>query len=282
MLLILEIVIRMTGLMGTWHEKNFGQYQSLYQVTRTPNTWYHSWPPNTDISMDRSEFQYEKFTNSLGLLGDEFRIEKDSNEFRIIVFGDSFTEGVGAPMDSTWVIAMEEFLDSDSTNIITTYNAGVSGSDPFYAYVLFRDKMKIYQPDLILVAVNSSDITDYFVRGGLERFCEDSTVRYKKPPWIESVYRPCHTCRIFLKYFVRMNDFMIRNKDYRKLEKKSTEEIFKIILKFHQSATESEIGFALILHPQDYEYLYNEFPVSEPGWKSKEKWHFSNRYPESF
>jgi hypothetical protein len=81
---------------------------------------------------------------------------------------------------------------------VEVYNAGVSGSDPVFEYRLFIDKLTQYQPDLLILTVNASDISDIKIRGGFERFQPDSTVRFNQGPWFEKYYAHSRLVRVLV------------------------------------------------------------------------------------
>jgi hypothetical protein len=101
------------------------------------------------------EFNYKYKANSLGFFG----IEADSVDYerkRILTLGDSFTHGIGAPIDSTWPISLEYHLNlhCDNYQII---NAGLQGSDPIYQIAFLKDVLiDNYNPDIIVFAFLSS------------------------------------------------------------------------------------------------------------------------------
>lgn len=82
--------------------------------------------------------------------------------------GDSFTECMGSTGDSTF-----EHLLAWGNDSLEVMNCGMAGSDPFFEYKLFEDKLLKYKPDDVFVFVNVSDIFDVMTRGGFERFRTD-------------------------------------------------------------------------------------------------------------
>lgn len=144
--------------------------------------------PNTSKVQQNAEFSYLHQFNSLGLRGVEPVM--DTSKFTIIGLGDSFTEGMGAPQDSTWLSILQHKLnENDSLGVVQCINAGVSGSDLFYEYILLERQLLKFHPRLVIVAINNSDIDDIMVRGGMERFNNKGTVTYRKGPWWEFFYQ---------------------------------------------------------------------------------------------
>jgi hypothetical protein len=55
-----------------------------------------------------------------------------------------------------------------------------------------------YDPDLVLLVVNQSDVLDVMIRGGMERFLPDGTLRPSEPPPLTGVYQASHFARAIL------------------------------------------------------------------------------------
>ena len=190
LLFVVEIFLRYgLGLHATYMERNGESgYQSAFG-SMTP-FWFQVFSPNVEIRQPRTEFNHVRTTNSLGLAEREVSSEPSANEYRILALGDSFTEGVGTVDDSTWVRALGRKLTSAFPDkSITAINAGISGSDVYYEYMLLKERLLDLQPDLVIVAINNSDVNDIMVRGGMERFQADGTTVYgNSPPSWEWIY----------------------------------------------------------------------------------------------
>ncbi len=196
---LLEGALRLTGIFSVYTETIGMGYTSAYENPLP--TWYPSRPPNDSIFEDRKDFKYASITNSFGIRDKEWREEKDS-AYRIIALGDSFAEGVGAPADSSWVRLLENLLQQRGARC-EVFNAGISGSDPFFEYVLFRDKLARFRPDCVLVSINSSDIHDFILKGGMERFHADGTSHFRNAPEYEMLYEKSHIVRAFCDLALR-------------------------------------------------------------------------------
>jgi lysophospholipase L1-like esterase len=195
-LLISEVYLRLTNTFNT-HTENIGQSYSSYYNISLP-TWYHTWNPNDSFLLDHSDFKFPYQTNNLGLREKNIEKHKPDSVTRIITMGDSYTEGVGASYDSAWPRILE--MNLNCSQRVQVINAGVSGSDPFYDYIFYRDKLRDYNPSLLVASFNSSDFTDFILRGGLERFQQDGTTHYTKGPWFEPLYHYSHLYRALFHY----------------------------------------------------------------------------------
>ncbi|MEX2589966.1 MAG: SGNH/GDSL hydrolase family protein [Chitinophagales bacterium] len=240
--LCLEGLLRLVGIYNTYFEKNYNAYQSYYAkdsisgqiITRLPNS---------KIAIEQTEFTYFRNTNKLGLSEDR---EIDTSKTLGIVLGDSFTEGIGAPADSTWARLLEKQTDADCP--IQTYNAGVAGSDVFFMRKLYEQKLEKLNPDLLFLCLNYSDISEYIYRGGAERFRDDGNTYYPSGPDWEVYYKHSHVVRFFV-HFILNYDFTLRKKD--KLKERLPEILSEIAnqIIWLQNNTKNLV---LIIHPYPY------------------------------
>ncbi len=174
---------------GTGYSNNYG---------RTNPTKFLVHVPNRDYVPVNNDFSYAYSTNQFGIREKKLQ-PKSENTIRIFTSGDSFSEGVGAPYDSTWPHQLEKFLTTDSLKV-EVLNIGVAGSDPIYNYFLYRDSLQKFAPDFLILPINSSDFTDYLVRGGFERVNQDGSETFRKAPWYEPLYHYSRWFRVFAHY----------------------------------------------------------------------------------
>ena len=221
------------------------QYASPFQSNEKSR--FHVWSNNHDLKAN--EFSYPRTINSEGLSDTEHPISKDSNEYRILGLGDSFTEGHGADSDSTWMKFLERSLHKYPLKKQTTFiNAGISGSDPFFEFILLKEKLLKYKPDIVLLAINFTDITDVAARGGMQRFQPDGTIRFNKAPYWEPVYAMSYISRLF---FAAMgyNVNLLNSAQCMDAETKITE----IISNFDSLCSNNNCKLVLIFHPNKSE-----------------------------
>jgi len=100
--------------------------------------------------------------NSDGLRDREHSTQKPPNTFRIAIVGDSYAEALQVPQDATFWSVMGNGLQTCSPNKqIEIINFGVSGYGTAQELITLRDQVWKYSPDLVLLAVTTSnDITD--------------------------------------------------------------------------------------------------------------------------
>lgn len=205
------LYVRFAGTYATEEEKEGKGYVSVFTPKNKDASWYWAYKPNIKrqaINVAGNAYKYYLSTNNLGFRSPyDFSMQKKPGEVRIMTLGDGYTEGVGAPIDSTYPIFLERFLNyqlrlegADSDKYVRVWNCGRRDSDPFYDYILYRDKLKQYKPDLVIVSVNTKNLFDDVIRGGFRRFKMDGTTEYNKPlvEKNEEIFRNCQLCRPFI------------------------------------------------------------------------------------
>jgi lysophospholipase L1-like esterase len=198
LLLTLEIIFMLFGLGIKLGDEAGGRYVGTPLVPVRTNM-LHTWTPNQDLNIDNPEFTYERRINSLGLADYEWSLEKDSQVYRVLCLGDSFTEGDAVAYDASYVANLRKLWHSQGGQKVEILNAGVCGSDPFYNYYHYKEVLSAYQPDLIIQTISSHDLmNDIMERGGLERFNQYNGL-YRKPFRIwQAVYASNYTARVLI------------------------------------------------------------------------------------
>jgi lysophospholipase L1-like esterase len=257
-LVIIEGLFIVTGYKSTYAEKRTRFfYKSPFSTTK--KGWYHLMEGNHDLKTP--EYCYHRTINSDKLSDIEHKIYKTQNEYRIIGLGDSFTEGDGADTDSTWLKFLERSLSKfPIKKQLTFFNAGMSGSDPFYEFILLKQRLLKYKPDIVLVAINKSDINDIAVRGGMERFKPDSTVEFNAAPWFEPIFAVSHISRLFFDAFGYTN-LLFSFTDKQVAESKI--KISQIITSFKDLSIKNKFNFIVIFHPHKNEIDKHKFEFED-------------------
>jgi len=256
-IIAVEIILRMSGITSTYLEKRDGFYQSPYKTQEMG--WYHVWNPNSKHYLNTREYSYIRQTNSIGLSDKEFEICKPTGEYRIIGLGDSFTEGDGAERDSSWMKFLERRLKKEfPEQNFSFYNAGVCGSDPFFEYVLLRDKLIRYKPDLVIAAFNN-EVPEIIVRGGMERFLPDGTCRFRKPPSWEIWYAYSHIFRLIVHKLFNYDYSLMRPAVAKKEEEKAIRLFIDGITLFDDLAKKDSFSLLVIIHPNKSEVKNHSF-----------------------
>ena len=252
---VVEFGLRKSKLFITYMETRGNcQYHSFY--TTSNKSIYNLPIANRERIISTSEYNYNRFSNSLGLSEKELKAEKDTGTIRIIGIGDSFTEGDGTHADSTWMKFLEHNLNNKKLEFI---NAGICGSDPFYEYNLLHDKLLKYKPELVLVAINQSDISDVIIRGGFERFKNNSTVSYNPAPKWEFLYQHIHLVRLIAHKLFKCDDFLLTPSEQKYKAEEALYKIKQVLLAFKTLAENNKFEIIIIFHPVKSEILNKKF-----------------------
>lgn len=249
-LIVFEFLLRLSGVFTTNYEKRTGMYICQYRAHR-PN-WFCTWAPNTTMNYSQKEYNFIRNNyNDLGHREINFSsFFADSSTNKVICLGDSFTEGDGAPADSTWVKSLEVLLNkTENGKKYVLYNAGSCGSDVFFNNKILVEKLAIANPKIVIECVNSSDIYDIIYRGGKERFNADSTTTGKAGPIWEPFYEHIHTFRALVRTLGGYDNNLIKVEEKEKLMAMAIQLISEQIQDTELFCKKNGIQYILILHP---------------------------------
>lgn len=247
-LFIADLGIRLTGIMQTYAERSEGNYFSQAKAEKL-DSWYWVHTPNTPIQNQKKEFLFKREVNSFGLSEQEIETEKGS-KFRVLAIGDSFTEGVGVNYEDTWVKQMETRWKKQN---VQTFNAGIGGSDPVYEFALYRDKLTVYKPDVVVLTINSTDIVDIVGRGGFDRFHADGTAG-KDSPSSEWIYASNHLFRMVMGSAFGYSRGLVKNARSEEIKQKAVQILKETIAKFEELTASENTKFMVVLHPSLHEF----------------------------
>jgi lysophospholipase L1-like esterase len=258
-----EIALRITCTYCTWTEQNGDGFVSPYALRE--KSWYHVREPNSITEVQLPEFDYEISTNSLGLRDIEHPQAKPAGEFRLLAIGDSFTEGWGARFEHTWLNALGRVVRAQhSGGDISMICGGASGSDPFYGYRIMVDKLLAYQPDHVLLVVNHSDIMDTIVRGGMERFQADGTVKGAEAPPMPWGYESSQFARFILFELFDYTHALVTRSERNKQGELALEKLQQLVLEYHMLLASQGVKFSLVVMPYYNELERNKYEKVQP------------------
>lgn len=128
------------------------------------------------ISSIPGEFSYTAKINQFGYRGKDFAMPKPDGALRILAVGDSFTFGVGAEDSQTIPALLESKLRKLEFNA-EVINAGVGHAGVIQHYMNLRDLHLKYDPDLVVLFLDMTDIMDdwHSERNGV--FDKDGEIR---------------------------------------------------------------------------------------------------------
>ena len=169
-------------------------------------------PPNIvkDLhSSVKGEFDYTAHINQFGYRGENFDRTKTPGRIRIFAVGDSFTFGVGSQDNQTIPYLIEQKLRSQKFDV-EVVNAGIGHASPIRHYVNLRDIHLQYEPDLVLLFFDLTDLWDdwnaehhalYDSKGEIKSF-HPLFVDGKRDWWMTCVYYSAF-CRYINNKMVR-------------------------------------------------------------------------------
>ncbi|MCF8256206.1 MAG: hypothetical protein K9J06_01545 [Flavobacteriales bacterium] len=164
----------------------FPDRELLDQFRTDKDNFYHIRKPDGSYTLERPEFSYPRQANSLGFPDREWAVGKKAT-LRVLALGDSFTEGDGAPQDSTYPQLLQDLLNRKAGHAkYEVLNAGICGSDPVFNYRNLQDRLLHLKPDIVLQTISSHDLLkDLAVRGGFDRFGHDGLLNERPMPlWV--------------------------------------------------------------------------------------------------
>lgn len=124
---------------------------------------HHRFKPNASGWYKTNEFNTDYKINSLGLRDREYTLQKPANTFRILMLGDSFTEGDGVFSHETFSKQLERKLQSLPGPLrYEVINAGVGSYSPLLEYLYLKTQGLHLHPDLVILNFDLSDVYDDF------------------------------------------------------------------------------------------------------------------------
>lgn len=220
----------------------------------------------------KNEFTFSYPVFSFGLCDNYFNssIKKGNlSKIRILSLGDSFTYGIGAPCDSSWCRLLESILNHNGKRF-EVFNAGLSGFDPFYSYVLFHKRLIDYNPHIILLAVNGSDIVEAITRGGFERFEADGSINYLPGNRMEWLFATSYLTRLIMLNGLKYNYLLRPDQGNYSTLKDAVRILNPCFQLFKYEENKFNYKFIPIFHPLKSDFFENGYTVNNfNGWYRK-------------
>jgi len=161
-------------------------------------------------------------TNSYGLRGGNFPIQKPQDEFRIIFLGDSVVFGFLLNENETLPVKLEKRLEElFAAKKIRVLNAGVDGYTTFQEYYFLKRRGITVSPDLVLLGFVLNDVFESHIvtkaKGGSGNYCGLAG----KKSFVRSFLRFASHSAIFTQTFFRY----IEIKNRKIIEKRKKEDV---------------------------------------------------------
>jgi hypothetical protein len=150
-LLLLELVVRLIE--PSWfHREPFERHDAVL---------HHRFIPGAQGRYRTTEFDAAYVINSLGLRDRETSREKPAGVSRILMLGDSFTEGNGVEAEEAFSGQLQVMLDQAGLGKRwQVINAGVGSYSPLLEYLYLKNGGLSLQPDLVILSFDLSDVYD--------------------------------------------------------------------------------------------------------------------------
>lgn len=254
-----EFYLRMAGINKAYIENREGKYVSSY--IWHDNNVNRVYGPGTVSYLQAPEFKYARHHNSLGFSDTEFCAKKDTSSIIIQTYGDSFTEGDGAPVDSSYPAILRDLLKRDNQKHITVQNFGICGNDPAFYWKQFKDIGVKLKPDIAVICFDCGDLTtDFLTKGGLDRFKDGYYKGFDGPSWewlygISYVYRLFAVSMFDVKYYQFFLNDEQRKERLKELEPKWNQ-TFEAIADI---ARRNNVKILLIKKPEKVEVDSNKY-----------------------
>lgn len=140
-------------------------------------------PENYHKIIHNIEYNVDFTTNSKGLRYKEIPDNKNRNETRTIVLGDSFVEGEGVQYDDTFENLLEYHFNGEHKGTFRFINGGLSNTGPLQYLRLLKFVGLQYKPDYVLICIYANDVADTPEHLSLQDMYRTYTHDYaSKPP----------------------------------------------------------------------------------------------------
>lgn len=122
--------------------------------------YHHSLRPNTSWIDRYGIYEAPYFSNSLGFRDGQIRdVPMESEQPRVVLVGDSFTDGVGVPWEETFAGILQKHLAPAGIEVL---NAGCNSYTPILARIKLRYWMRDrgLRVDRVVLFLDLSDVKD--------------------------------------------------------------------------------------------------------------------------
>jgi lysophospholipase L1-like esterase len=117
---------------------------------------FHKLKPNSEFKDVETDWNVVYKTNSLGFRDEEHPLEKTKGITRIVVLGDSFTFGQGCERGQIFPDVLQARLKAQGYQA-EVLNISDIGIGPEAYFVLFKDVVRRFQPDVVILNVFGND-----------------------------------------------------------------------------------------------------------------------------
>jgi len=173
-------------------------------------TLHHRFIPGATGRYQSTEFNTSYHISSAGLRDREFAVPKPAGTFRILMLGDSFTEGDGVEAQETFSKRLESMLAGRfGEGRVEVVNAGVGSYSPLLEYLYLTKSGLALAPDMVILNYDLSDAFDDITYSKLARFSPDGVPLGAAAPDAEGDNPgPLVRVKDFIKEHTRLYNFI--------------------------------------------------------------------------
>ncbi len=186
--------------------------------------FHHRFVPNSSGNYKAHEFNTTYTINAFGLRDRDLARQKPAGTKRLLLLGDSFTEGNGVEANQAFPAQLQALVDKAGLpSRWEVINAGEGSYSPILQYLLLEKQLLELEPDFVLLNLDMSDFFDdiqysqlaTFSAGGAPTAVRPEPERKPGPFYVEAAY----ALKDFLKENTRAYNFVRRHVVYFFLEK---------------------------------------------------------------
>ena len=130
------------------------------QYRRADFRFDHSFIPGAKASCVTQEWDVPYSINSMGFRDHEYG-KKPAGTFRVLMIGDSYTEGYGVKLEDSFIKVLEKELnDHDSSKKYEVVNGAIASYSPLLEYIFISQKALSVEPDVVVLVYDYGDLKD--------------------------------------------------------------------------------------------------------------------------
>lgn len=189
---------------GIFREQPWNGGEPVDQLLVKSWLTYQSLKPSQTLSSHNPDTQssVQVVTNSFGLRGSEILVPKPPGVFRIICLGDESTLAAGIEEPYTFCSLLQDYLQKYSQFKVEVVNAGVPDYCPLLSYLQVKHSLLGFQPDLLILNFDMSDIADdHKCRRHTQIGSESEPLSCPHPDLVKAKRQP-HHIRILDRFFI--------------------------------------------------------------------------------
>lgn len=154
--------------------------------------FHHVLPSNQKMHLESPDGKpYSIITNEDGFRTRYSRRDFLRHKHRIAILGDSFTYGLGVQRPFPEIL--EEFLrDTLQSDQLAVLNTGLTSYSPLLERAVYEGKLRAYEPTLVVLVFDATDIGDDYIYLGEAHQAGDSVWFNRKTVNAQRYYGPLH------------------------------------------------------------------------------------------